>query len=207
MAVTTPTAERAKPAEVPRQRDHPASREWRPPDPSEFERHYEAMPEVKKAELIDGVVHMPSPVRQRYHGRQHSHLNFWLSAYEGSTAGVEVGGNSMVQLDLDNMPQPDCLLFIQPEHGGRVQIGEKGYHRSATTWSPKSLPAAPVTTWETSSRPTGATAPANTSSGASSIGRSTGSSSTWSITSLSIGGRRPAAQSGVSRPPARSRPP
>lgn len=89
------------------------------------------MPELKKAELIEGVVHVPSPVRQRDHGRQHSHLNFWLCAYEGSTLGVEVGDNSTVRLDLDNMPQPDCLLFVQPEHGGRVRIGAKGYIEGA----------------------------------------------------------------------------
>jgi Uma2 family endonuclease len=98
---------------------------------AEFERRYEVMRELKKAELIEGVVHMPSPVRQRFHGRQHSHLNFWLSAYEGNTPGVEVGDNSTVRLDLDNMPQPDCLLFIQPEYGGRVQIVEKGYIEGA----------------------------------------------------------------------------
>jgi Uma2 family endonuclease len=94
---------------------------------AEFERRYEAMPDLKKAELIEGVVYMHSPVRQRYHGRQHSHLSFWLSAYEGKTTGVEVGDNSTVQLDQDNMLQPDCLLFIQPEHGGQVRISTKGY--------------------------------------------------------------------------------
>jgi Uma2 family endonuclease len=97
----------------------------------EFERRYNAMPHLKKAELIGGVVYMPSPVRQRYHGRQHSHLNCWLAVYEGSTPGVEVGDNSTVRLDLENEPQPDCLLFIQPEHGGRVQIGEDGYIEGA----------------------------------------------------------------------------
>jgi Putative restriction endonuclease len=90
------------------------------------------MPELKKAELIEGVVHMPSPVRQRSQGRPHSHLNFWLCAYEGSTPGVEVGDNSTVRLDLANMPQPDCLLlFIQPEHGGHVRIGTRGYIEGA----------------------------------------------------------------------------
>jgi Uma2 family endonuclease len=98
---------------------------------AEFEQRYDAMPELKKAELIEGVVHMPSPVRQRSHGRQHSHLNFWLCAYEGSTPGVEVGDNSTVQLDLENMSQPDSLLFVQPEHGGRVRIGAKGYIEGA----------------------------------------------------------------------------
>jgi hypothetical protein len=29
----------------------------------EFERRYNAMPDVKKAELIEGVVYMPSPTR------------------------------------------------------------------------------------------------------------------------------------------------
>ena len=40
----------------------------------EFMRRYEAMPELKKAELIEGVVHVPSPVSQRQHGKQHSSL-------------------------------------------------------------------------------------------------------------------------------------
>ncbi len=40
----------------------------------EFERRYEAMPNLKKAELIEGEVYMPSPVQQRRHGRPHSHL-------------------------------------------------------------------------------------------------------------------------------------
>jgi len=98
---------------------------------AEFERRYEAMPNLKKAELIEGVVYMPSPVRHRYHGRQHSHLGFWLCAYEGSTPYVEVSDNSTVRLDLDNEPQPDCLLFIQPEHGGQARIGEDGYIEGA----------------------------------------------------------------------------
>jgi len=55
------------------------------PDRAEFERRYEAMPDLKKAELIEGVVYMPSPVRHKYHGRQHSHLGFWLCAYKAGT--------------------------------------------------------------------------------------------------------------------------
>jgi hypothetical protein len=35
---------------------------------AEFERRYEAMPHLKKAELIEGVVYVPSPVRHRQHG-------------------------------------------------------------------------------------------------------------------------------------------
>src|SRR5271157_5855135 len=131
MAVSTPRAIPVEPTEAPSNGAIPPLENGDRLTRAEFERRYEAMPELKKAELIEGVVHMPSPVRQRYHGRQHSHLNFWLCAYEGSTPGVEVGDNSTVRLDLDNMPQPDCLLFIQPEHGGRVRIGEKDYIEGA----------------------------------------------------------------------------
>ena len=45
---------------------------------AEFERRYDAMPEVKKAELIEGVVHMPSPVRLRKHGQPHADLITWV---------------------------------------------------------------------------------------------------------------------------------
>jgi hypothetical protein len=34
---------------------------------AEFERRYSAMPTVKKAELIEGVVYMPSPVTHKNH--------------------------------------------------------------------------------------------------------------------------------------------
>src|SRR6266404_1756424 len=47
----------------------------------EFERRYQAMPHLKKAELIEGVVYVPSPVRHEGHGRQHSALNCWLAVY------------------------------------------------------------------------------------------------------------------------------
>lgn len=45
----------------------------------EFERRYEAMPELKKAELIEGVVYMSSAVRIDLHGSQHAHLIAWLA--------------------------------------------------------------------------------------------------------------------------------
>lgn len=35
----------------------------------EFERRYAAMPDVKKAELIEGIVYMDSPVRHTVHGQ------------------------------------------------------------------------------------------------------------------------------------------
>ena len=131
MAVSGPPFGATKPSDVPGNGPIPPLKDGDRLTRDEFERRYMAMPDLKKAELIEGVVHVPSPVRQRFHGRQHSHFNFWLCAYEGSTPGVEVGDNSTVRLDLDSMPQPDCLLFVQPEHGGQVKIAEDGYIEGA----------------------------------------------------------------------------
>ncbi|ETW94552.1 MAG: hypothetical protein ETSY1_34360 [Candidatus Entotheonella factor] len=98
---------------------------------AEFERRYDAMPYLKKAELIEGIVYMPSPVRHRFHGRPHSQLIGWLIAYEAGTPGVQVGDNSTVRLDLDNEPQPDASLLINPESGGQAQISEDDYIEGA----------------------------------------------------------------------------
>jgi Uma2 family endonuclease len=92
----------------------------------EFRRRYEAMPKTKKAELIEGVVYMPSPVRIIQHGQPHSHVITWLCVYGAATPFVMVGDNSTVRLDADNEPQPDGLLRIVDEAGGQSTI-EDGY--------------------------------------------------------------------------------
>src|SRR5437879_5057164 len=73
----------------------------------EFERRYQRLPHGRKAELIEGIVYMPSPLRAKAHGKPHSHLGTWLGFYESETPGVESFDNSTVRLDLDNEPQPD----------------------------------------------------------------------------------------------------
>jgi Uma2 family endonuclease len=95
----------------------------------EFERRYEAMSHLKKAELIEGVVYMPSPVRHEGHGRQHSALNGWLMVYMASTPGVETSDNATVRLDLDNEPQPDLLLRIA--YGGQSRVAGDGFIEGA----------------------------------------------------------------------------
>jgi hypothetical protein len=92
----------------------------------EFERRYEAMPNLKTAELIEGVVYLPLPVRFEQHGSPHASLLGWLKHYTVFTPGVGVGGNCTVRLDLDNEPQPDALMIREPGHGGRVVIGSDG---------------------------------------------------------------------------------
>lgn len=97
----------------------------------EFERRYEAMPEVKKAELIDGVVHMGSPVRFGKHSEPHAALLTWLGTYAAFTQGVRLGDNPTVRLDSDTEPQPDALLRIEPEGGGNSRISEDDYIEGA----------------------------------------------------------------------------
>jgi Uma2 family endonuclease len=98
---------------------------------AEFERRYEAMPEIKKAELIEGVVYMPSPVRMKGHGEQHANILGCLVVYASSTPGVRTADNSTVNLDNDNVPQPDALLMIDPDLGGQARIDERGYIQGA----------------------------------------------------------------------------
>jgi Uma2 family endonuclease len=93
----------------------------------EFERRYEAMPGVKKAELIEGVVHMPSAVRWNHHAGPHADLMGCLFVYRGSTPGVSVGDNGSIRLDLDNEPQPDAAMLIGPAFGGQAQFSADDY--------------------------------------------------------------------------------
>jgi Uma2 family endonuclease len=93
----------------------------------EFERRYEAMPFLKKAELIEGVVYMPSPVRQPEHSGPHFNMIAWLGHYLMFTPGVEGGDNATLRLDLDNEPQPDAFLMIASRHGGQARVDDEGY--------------------------------------------------------------------------------
>ena len=93
----------------------------------EFERRYDAMPDLKKAELIEGVVYMGSPVRHVQHGRPERMVSIWLGIYQELTPGVDASGNSTVRLDLDNEPQPDLLLRLPERAGGRSRITTDGY--------------------------------------------------------------------------------
>src|SRR5262245_9157957 len=93
----------------------------------EFERRYQAMPHLKKAELIEGVVYVPSPVRLEHHGEPHLDFSGWLAFYRAQTPGIRGGNNTTVRLDLDNEPQPDGVLFIDPHCGGQALIDADGY--------------------------------------------------------------------------------
>ncbi|MEA5527979.1 Uma2 family endonuclease [Nodularia spumigena UHCC 0040] len=95
----------------------------------EFERRYHAMPNLKKAELIEGVVYVASPVRAKQHGKPHARIMTWLGTYEAATPGLEALDNTTVLLDTDNEPQPDALLRI--EIGGQSRINKDDYVEGA----------------------------------------------------------------------------
>lgn len=81
------------------------------------------MPEVKRAELIGGLVYMPSPVSPDH--RSHDNLaNAWLCYYAVRTPGCDAGGHG-TWLMLEDAPQPDADLRIQPEYGGQSGVEGK----------------------------------------------------------------------------------
>jgi len=95
---------------------------------AEFERRYVAHPEILKAELIEGVVYVASPVRVRRHGSPHSKIIIWLGVYLEATPGLEIADNATLRLDLDNEPQPDVSVWID---GGNAFVDDDDYLQGA----------------------------------------------------------------------------
>ena len=95
---------------------------------TEFHRRYCARPDIKKAELVEGVVYVASPVRA-LHGEPHGDVMGWLAAYKARTPGVRMGDNMTVILDDDNEVQPDAFLWRQEPDGPHVN--EEGYVEGA----------------------------------------------------------------------------
>jgi Uma2 family endonuclease len=97
----------------------------------EFERRYEQMPDLKKAELIEGIVYMQLRVPAKGHGIPHAHLGGWSGFYASETPSVTCASNPTVRLDLDNEPQPDLVILKLPESGGQTRIGSEGFIEGA----------------------------------------------------------------------------
>jgi len=90
-------------------------------DLEEFVRRWDALPDLKNAELVDGVVYVASPVA-RSHGAPDVFFHTWLGVYSYRTTGLETVSNTSCQM-VSSMPQPDAALRILPEYGGRTRIG------------------------------------------------------------------------------------
>jgi len=93
----------------------------------EFERRYNAMPNLKKAELVEGIVYMASPLHFESHGKPHGFILTWLGTYCAATPSVHFADNATVRLDEDTEVQPDALLFLPPAQGGQCRISEDDF--------------------------------------------------------------------------------
>ena len=87
----------------------------------EFLRRWDAMPDLTRVELIDGVVNMPSPV-SHIHGDFHVRLSGWLFIYDAATPGLETGAATTWLMSDDSVPQPDLALRILRECGGQSRV-------------------------------------------------------------------------------------
>ena len=93
----------------------------------EYLRRFCRMPEVKKAELVGGVVFMEHRVCVG-HGGAASDLIAWLGSYSFPTAGTQGGVRVTTLFDDNNVVQPDVTLAVEPAAGGRITYSSDGYH-------------------------------------------------------------------------------
>src|SRR5262245_7296288 len=92
----------------------------------EFHRIYAATSDAFHAELIGGIVYVPSPLK-RQHGTHHLVLGGLFAVYAARTPGIEVGDNATVLLGEDAEPQPDLYLRLLPESGGQSRTSDDDY--------------------------------------------------------------------------------
>ena len=84
-----------------------------------FHAAYLRTPENFAAELIEGIVHVASPLSRR-HGLPHAEFVWALTSYFHATPGVEVADNTSTILTNIGEAQPDLYLRIRNDHGGRT---------------------------------------------------------------------------------------
>jgi Uma2 family endonuclease len=90
-------------------------------DRDTFHERYEAMPPTARAELIGGVVYMPSPLSAD-DGVHNIPVVVWLDHYVEFTPGVRASLSASILLDDLGEPQPDVSLRILPEYGGQTRL-------------------------------------------------------------------------------------
>jgi hypothetical protein len=89
----------------------------------EFLAAWEELPDLKRAELIDGEVWVASPVRID-HWQPEGLIGLWLGMFSLRTIGCQFGHNGTWEM-LGSIPQPDVFLRIAPAYGGQSSDGKK----------------------------------------------------------------------------------
>ena len=87
---------------------------------AEFHRLYCARRDIKKAELVEGVVYVASPRRFDLHAEPHAVIITWLGSYRARNPGLRLGDNATVLLDANNEVQPDACLWREEPSGPRL---------------------------------------------------------------------------------------
>ena len=95
--------------------------------PEEFDRIYAQCGETGKAELIDGVVYVASPVRIGVHARPHGRLGAVLHYYADSRPGVLAFSDGSVLFEDGSRVQPDVALYWDEAHGSTARENADGY--------------------------------------------------------------------------------
>jgi hypothetical protein len=93
---------------------------------AEFHRRYEAYPADVKIELVGGLVFFASAA-DAPHGAAAAALGGVLGAYAAATPGVDGANNVTLILGDKSEPQPDLLLRLLPEYGGRTSCNANGF--------------------------------------------------------------------------------
>jgi Uma2 family endonuclease len=93
----------------------------------EFERRWEAMPHLQRAELLEGIVYMAAALRQEQHGRPHGLMMMWLGIYATNTPGVDFGVAASVRLGPRDEPQPDGHLRLPARASSTARLDKDGY--------------------------------------------------------------------------------
>ena len=96
---------------------------------AEFHRRYCARPDIKKAELVDGAVYVPSPIRSPQHSQPHGLVMLWLGTYCVRDSELLLEDNCTVLLDDRSEVQPDACIW-RPEPGG-PRLTDDGYVEGA----------------------------------------------------------------------------
>jgi Uma2 family endonuclease len=92
----------------------------------EFLRRWQLHPEIKRAELIGGIVYMPPSPVSAEHGDYDNTIATWVGVYRAATPGCAANSNATTLL-LQDCSQPDGQLRLLPEYGGSSRIGDDGY--------------------------------------------------------------------------------
>src|SRR3954464_5834068 len=109
----------------PRAESLPPLRDGQRLDRATFHERYEAMPPSTRAELIGGVVHMPSPLSN---DRAEANVPpiIWLDHYIEFTPALRMAINATTFLGDEGEAQSDVTVRLPAELGGQSRI-EGGY--------------------------------------------------------------------------------